>query len=590
MAFPARLATIDDFNRSNGALTSPWVAVTGRSTALAVSSNRVVVNANDALMLHTGVSIRHGYVALTRAGLSGSTTACVAIRATADGRSGYVWEAAGTFSRLYRLDTDGTVGSSRTTTAWAAGDIMVLVASGSTLECWRSRAGTPTLLFSESDTTFTTGYAGVGGDSSGSNQGDDFCAFAEAAVPVVLTHWCGVPGASSVEVVATVDDGARGRLIVSTRSDLSSPITGAEATRDGQGVLRLAATGLAADTHYYRGIAVDGVTLATGLGEFRTAPSTAASFTFAFASCWHPGAFETPVWGRIETAAPSFMLQIGDLGYPDDYGIASPAGFRASYDRVLGRAVVASMLETVPMWHVWDDHDFGGDDSWSGSSPAADAQQVFREREPLGGTLPSASGIYRTFVWGRCRFILLDSRSHRDHHDDTDDASKTMLGAAQISWLEGVLRAATEPAIFVVTSVPWNDSPRSAEDGWGRYQTEQAALVASWRSLGVIGRIVMLSGDAHMLAADDGTNSPGGIPALQAAPMAANASIKGGTFSQGTHGGREQFGLITVTDSGSAITVRFAGVTDDGSTAITHTTVLAEAAPARRRMLLLGVG
>ena len=54
--------------------------------------------------------------------------------------------------------------------------------------------------------------------------------------------------------------------------------------------------------------------------------------------------------------------------------------------------------------------------------------------------------------------------------------------------------------------------------------------------------VVMLAGDAHMIAADDGSHSnysglPGSsFPVLQAAPIDQQTSIKGGPYSEGYRG------------------------------------------------------
>ena len=73
-----------------------------------------------------------------------------------------------------------------------------------------------------------------------------------------------------------------------------------------------------------------------------------------------------------------------------------------------------------------------------------------------------------------------------------------------------------------------------------------------------------------MLAADDGRNADyatgGGapIPVMCGGPLDQNPSMKGGPYSQGVYRVRDKegesgFGLLTVTDNGSAIEVAFSG-------------------------------
>ena len=39
-----------------------------------------------------------------------------------------------------------------------------------------------------------------------------------------------------------------------------------------------------------------------------------------------------------------------------------------------------------------------------------------------------------------------------------------------------------------------------------------------------------MSGDAHMLAVDDGSHTPGGFPVMHASPLDKKGSIKGGPY------------------------------------------------------------
>ncbi|ADB50175.1 LamG-like jellyroll fold domain-containing protein [Conexibacter woesei] len=390
--------------------------------------------------------------------------------------------------------------------------------------------------------------------------------------PAVLTQWCGGVTSAAAEVVYTVDRGAIGRLALSTTPDLSSAFYSEPETVDAQRVLRLPVSGLSADTSYYYGVEVDGTLLLTGRGTFRTMATEPASFRVAFGSCAHPSFGVSPTHRRIVASGAQVMIQSGDLGYPDEIGPMTVAGLRASYDTVGSTTGIDAVMRAMPVVHVWDDHDSTGE---AGGTATA-AAQVYREREPHYA-LADPVAIHQTWTCGRVRFVVLDCRSQRDPLADPDDDQKSALGAAQRVWLDGVMRTATEPVIVVISSVPWNDPRRLDGDAWGRYSTERAALIASWRAAGVLDRILMVSGDAHMLAADDGTNSPGGIPAVQAAPLGHHSgSRKGGTFSEGTHLGSAQYGLLTVTDNGGeTISVTFDGRGADDATVIEMTTVYA---------------
>ncbi len=75
----------------------------------------------------------------------------------------------------------------------------------------------------------------------------------------------------------------------------------------------------------------------------------------------------------------------------------------------------------------------------------------------------------------------------------------------------------------------------------------------------------MVSGDAHMLAVDDGTNSDysteggEGFPVLHSAALDRPGEIKGGPYSEGTVPGGGQFGTLTVTDDAGTMAVTLSG-------------------------------
>ena len=187
--------------------------------------------------------------------------------------------------------------------------------------------------------------------------------------------------------------------------------------------------------------------------------------------------------------------------------------------------------------------------------------------------------MYQAFTVGRVRFILTDLRSHRDPTSMPDGPDKSMMGAEQKEWFKQQLIDAKGqyPAIFWVSTVPWISEPVEGEDHWGGY-THERAEIANFIAENAIDGLIMLSGDAHMVALDDGTNSnyasaPGpGFPVFHASAFDRVGSTKGGPFSHGTYPGGGHYGQITVTDLGAkSIRVELTGLTWDGETLVTHT-------------------
>ena len=328
--------------------------------------------------------------------------------------------------------------------------------------------------------------------------------------------------------------------------------------------------GLAALTRYSCTLEVNGRPSSYPPATLRTfpTPGDAASFSFAFGSCARTGS-EHQVFETIQKRDPAFFLHLGDLHYAN-ISRDDPQYFRAAWDTVLASTTQGALYRTVPLAYVWDDHDFGPNDADARTPSRAAARRVYREYAPHY-PLPAGDGnaaIYQAFSIGRARFIMTDLRSERSAKNVRDGAAKTMLGAAQKEWFKRELAAASRShaVVFWASSVPWIGAADHG-DAWPGYSDERREI-ASFIAQNGIRNLVILCGDAHMLAADDGKNSDYTgvrglrLPVLHGSPFDQGASMKGGPYSHGVHlpnPGDGCFGWVDVRDEGSGVRVEFTG-------------------------------
>jgi alkaline phosphatase D len=303
-------------------------------------------------------------------------------------------------------------------------------------------------------------------------------------------------------------------------------------------------------------------------GRFRTLPQGAASFRFAFASCAQTGS-EHKVFRTILGRDPLFFLQVGDLHYRN-INRNDRELFQEAYREVFGSRAQGSLYANVPLVYVWDDHDFGPDNSDRFSPGRIASRLTYQECVPH---YPLAFGkgdvpICYAFSVGRVRFVVTDLRSERSPAKSPDTPDKTMLGTAQKEWFKRELLAVKSSftLIFWVSSVPWTGKSQTG-DGWAAFPAERQEI-ADFLKVNGIRNLCLLSGDAHMLAADDGRNgdfATGGgapLPSLQAAPLDRQASFKGGPYSHGFYlpeRGEGCFGFVELHDDGREINVLFTG-------------------------------
>ena len=394
--------------------------------------------------------------------------------------------------------------------------------------------------------------------------------------------WSGAVTEHSAVVKARLNhDTRRVRLAVSESPELRHPrFSGATtADRDGNGrVVSLQITGLEPDTRYFYAVEIDGRIDRAAPGSFRTFPSGPASFRFAFGSCAKTGS-EHPVFLAIRDEKPLFFASLGDLHY-ENIDDDDPAEFEDAYDAVLTSRTQSALYREVPVVYMWDDHDYGANNS-DGTSPARRAARSTYRRYVPHYPLPAGTGdapIYQSFRVGRVYFIVTDGRSERSPRENPDDAAKTMLGAEQKRWLERELLHAAETAPLVVwlQGVPWIGSPDAGADAWWGYSTERREL-ANFIADHRIRNLLMLSGDVHMVAIDDGRStryaddgSPG-FPVFHAAPLDQGNSVRGGPYSEGISTVRGQYGLVEIVDDGGeTVTVRLTGKTAAGRTVLSH--------------------
>lgn len=372
--------------------------------------------------------------------------------------------------------------------------------------------------------------------------------------------WSGALSATGATVKAKLESGGSSVRLALSRSDTDGSTTYLEPapeTSPDTDVVTFVAGGLEPGTSYSYAVEVDGRADAAGQGRFTTFLDGPMSFTVAVGACARVGS-NGRVFEAIKEANPLFYLMTGDFFYAD-IDENDPERFRSQFQEALTRPAQAALYRDVPIAYVWDDHDYGPDNSDRTAPSREAARSVYRETVPHY-ELAAGDGdaaIYQAFTVGRVRFILTDTRSERDPTGPAEGATRSMLGAEQKAWLERELLAAngTFPVVVWVNSVPWIAEPRPDGDDWGGFSEEREELANFIAENGIEG-IVMVSGDAHMLAIDDGTNSDystsgaGGFTVLQAAALDRRGGLKGGPYSEGAFPGSGQFGLITVEDDG----------------------------------------
>jgi prolyl oligopeptidase len=431
--------------------------------------------------------------------------------------------------------------------------------------------------------------------------------FEQLAAPYSLVDrgpWSGgITPTSAVVKAKLLHNGLSARLILSKNPIFTPSVAQGPATSDalGHNLVEFQLASLDPGTDYHYGLEINGRFDWASRGQFRTFPGGPSSFRIAFASCAKTASVNE-VFDRIRESRPLFYMNMGDFHYLN-ISSNNRALFREAYDIVLSSPPQARLYRAVPLVYMWDDHDYGGNNSNRKASSHPAARQAYEEYVPhyplVAGdsTLP----IYQAFSVGRVRFIITDLRSQKDDVKKPDTAAKSMMGPTQKAWFKQQLLDANGkyPLICWMSSVPWlgvkgtnyypfikaddygyfhhsqfdsasrtnKAKPSVEEDHWCVFSTERREI-ADFIKENKIRGVCILHGDSHMLAADDGRNADyatgGGvpIPVMCAGPLDQTSSIKGGPYSQGVYRVKKDegcYGLLDVTDRGDSIDVIFSG-------------------------------
>ena len=275
------------------------------------------------------------------------------------------------------------------------------------------------------------------------------------------TVWVQTAGAADVQIRYTVtglpDGGPTPRAAFIT----TEPIT-ASSANDHIATFRL--TNLEPGWTYTYHVLVDGEEFSRPypfsfttqpLWQWRTDPPT---FTAALGSCNYvpdapydrPGDPYGGDYEIFETMAgmkPDLMLWLGDNVYYREVDWWSPEGltYRNRHDRALPE--LQRLLAAAPNYAIWDDHDFGpnnSDRSYILKGAALDVFQRYWPNPTYG--LPETPGAFYQFKFADVEFFMLDNRTYRTPNNAPEDPSDdTVLGEAQLQWLLDALQASYAP-------------------------------------------------------------------------------------------------------------------------------------------------
>ncbi|MDQ6619053.1 MAG: alkaline phosphatase D family protein [Pseudomonadota bacterium] len=332
--------------------------------------------------------------------------------------------------------------------------------------------------------------------------------------------------------------------------------------------------------------------------RFAARPQQAPQLAIAFGSChfmpYPDPAFTANVGGdyqifdAIASKSPDLMLWLGDNLYLQRPDFTDPTSMAAHYRQVRAFEPLQRLLTSTAHLAIWDDHDYGPNDS--------DRSYVFKDQtlglfqrywpNPSFG-LPGVPGIFGWVHLADVDLFLLDDRFHRYPNRYPNVPEKSMFGAPQFEWLKEALLSSTARIKVVANgSQMWNRASRF--EGLHQFPDEQKRL-AQWLVEQKIDGVVFLSGDRHfgeLLRIERAGTYP--VYEFTSSPLTYRAAENldaternNPDVVQGTLRTQRQFGMLRVTGPSNARMLAFESYDSNGTLLWRHAIAAADIRNAR---------
>ncbi|MDA3860538.1 MAG: alkaline phosphatase D family protein [Melioribacteraceae bacterium] len=264
---------------------------------------------------------------------------------------------------------------------------------------------------------------------------------------------------------------------------------------------------------------------------FNTLPKQGepGKFNFIFSACLRQKYMGYDIFTQIKSHNPNFVALLGDQMYSDYDGnlnilesylsndslreaLAQEGeiilndktvidAFRSKYSRVYKEGF-QNMASGIPLLAIWDDHDYGEDNSDGTYRYKDEAKTVFKENFPQYPFEQNDEGIYYKITIADVDIFVLDTRWYRSRMDEEDGKNKTMLGDKQLQWLLDGIKNSNSKFKIIFSSVSMNDyggdtsSDKDGIDNWNGYKFERNKIISLINDNNIKG-VLVFSGDQH---------------------------------------------------------------------------------------------
>ncbi len=241
-----------------------------------------------------------------------------------------------------------------------------------------------------------------------------------------------------------------------------------------------------------------GYVVVTGiLRKEKITPTTKENLSFLVGSCAMKMPFPLLFLGKkreniysvMTTQHKDFMIWLGDNVYYWNGQWKTKKKMHRQNIIARTNPKIRSLLQSCPQYAIWDDHDYGPNNSGKSYYGKYNSLEIFKTywANPSYG-LEATAGVFSCFSQGDADFFMLDGRFYAEH-------GQSMLGKEQTLWLKEKLKASKANFKFIISGTQIISSPLSGED-MGDYGASRQDFY-DFLSREKISGVIIISGDRH---------------------------------------------------------------------------------------------
>jgi alkaline phosphatase D len=237
--------------------------------------------------------------------------------------------------------------------------------------------------------------------------------------------------------------------------------------------------------------------------DWKTEPP---AINFAFGSCLFindslydrkgkPYGDDYDILESIHAKSPDFMVWLGDNVYLREADWNSKTGIYYRFGHTRAIPEMQPLLGSVHHYAIWDDHDYGPNNSnrslWNKELTTECFKEFFPNPAPAAEGI---EGITSYFNWGDVDFFLMDNRYYRSPNNIKTEP-KDYLGEEQLRWLiENLIYSNATFKIVAIGGQVLN--PLANHENYATFPEERNKLLKAIEANDIKG-VIFLSGDRH---------------------------------------------------------------------------------------------